>query len=83
MHQSGPLSLTFKGHKQGFGVKNCQNASRRNPAPCFFVLFSHVKFSCPDASIAVTSTAAHFVFCFFVYALCFLCLYASRANFYI
>ena len=27
MHHSGPLPLTFEGLEQGFGGKNCQNAS--------------------------------------------------------
>ena len=31
MHHSGPSPLIFKGLEQGFGDKNCQNASQEKP----------------------------------------------------
>ena len=31
MHHSGPLPRTFEGPEQGFGDKNCQNASPGKP----------------------------------------------------
>ena len=35
MHHSGSLPLMFEGPEQGFGGKNCQNASRGKPDLCF------------------------------------------------
>ena len=47
MHCSGPLPLTFEGPEQGFGGKNCQNASRgEKPCVAFEYLHKYERKSC-------------------------------------
>ena len=48
MYHTGPLPLTFKGPKQGFRLKNCQNASKLLGKTLYSVIFIvHLFFSTP------------------------------------